>query len=251
MKRKWLIAFSGISATLMPLVALSCTPETKKPEVNKEPEKQQTPPTETTLPNKDSSDKGGEEPDKTQQEQPKPTPGNDEPTNHQGESQTPPKTDDKPTVGSQETNNTEVNNGDSNNANNPGTTNDSNNLSTSQGVDFSKAETFAVIVNDARVEENNTALPGRLSIDFNLDKQVPEMANTTDDFVLVLGNGEQKNLNEMLNNHGSNQYSGYIDDLPAGQYKAIAIKWVSANKYLFFNNENRAEGKSFEITKKS
>ncbi|EIE41110.1 hypothetical protein MCANPG14_00235 [Mycoplasmopsis canis PG 14] len=262
MKKKWLIAFSGIATLAIPLSALSCTPEKKNEEINKVPS------SETKKEETDNKDKNnansssdGQKPDPS-----KPTEAN--PSNNSGDKNNDQKTDNgnvetpsnpKPNQNStqgdnsntatpnEETGDKPKVDGESGNQNNTnGTTTDTNGNSATQNIDYSKAETFAV-ASSSSVFENDALLPGRLSIDLNLDKQVPELANSTHDFVLVMENGIESPLDQMENNHGSNQYAGYIDNLPKGDHKAIAIKQISTNKYLFFNNENRAEGKAFTL----
>ncbi|EIE42468.1 hypothetical protein MCANUFG4_00235 [Mycoplasmopsis canis UFG4] len=262
MKKKWLIAFSGITTLAIPLSALSCTPEKKNEEINKVPSNET---------KKEETDNKNTSNTSSSDIAPKPAPSNPtevKPSNNSGDKNNDQKTDNgnvenpsnpKPNQNStqgdnpntaapnEETSDKPKVDGESGNQNNAnGTTSDTNGNSAIQNIDYSKAETFAV-ANSSSVFENPALLPGRLSIDLNLDKQVPELVNSTHDFVLVMENGITNPLDQMENNHGTNQYAGYVDNLPKGDHKAIAIKQVSTNKYLFFNNENRAEGKDFTL----
>ncbi|EIE41162.1 hypothetical protein [Mycoplasmopsis canis] len=262
MKKKWLIVFSGIATLAIPLSALSCTPEKKNEEINKAPNN------ETKKEETDNKDKNNANSSSDGQKPVPSKPTEANPSNNSGDKNNDQKTDNgnvgtpsnpKPNQNStqgdnpntatpnEETGNKPKVDGESGNQNNTnGTTTDTNGNSATQNIDYSKAETFAV-VSSSSVFQNDVLSPGRLSIDLNLDKQVPELVSSIYDFVLVMENGITNPLDQMENNHGANQYAGYVDNLPKGDHKAIAIKWVSANKYLFFNNENRAEGKAFTL----
>lgn len=84
----------------------------------------------------------------------------------------------------------------------------------------------------------------RINFTIILNKELENYSNY-DEFKLLV-NDKEYEISEINQDHGTNQYSGYIEVETKGNYKVIGIK-NSKNQIIYSNNENNPEGISVTV----